>query len=331
MARHGTVHAHELGEKKMVDFRYHLVSLISVFVALAIGIILGAGPLQTPIANSLSGQVKTIREEQAAISAQVETARIDIAQRNEWVQNVTEAVLPQTFTGIDVAIVASEDARPEDIESISNLVTTAGGKVNQQATLTPGWHNGELSQYRSSLSGAMATHLSEKPAADAPPSQILASSLVDALTKDGDEALLLRQMLNDESNPLVTFHQEPAKSQAIVIIGGPTPEVPATAATPTPTATQLGEDDSTMWSELARAAAKAPKSAVVVGAATTADELVSVVRTAQIPVTTIDGVGTSMSNASTVLALTTAKAEARAYGFASGATAVVPPLPASVK
>lgn len=315
----------------MVDFRYHLVSLISVFVALAIGVILGAGPLQTPIANTLSGQVKTIRQEQAAISAQVETARIDISQRNQWVQNVTEAILPQTYTGVDVAIVASENARTEDIEAISNLVEIAGGKVNQQATLTPGWYNGELSQYRSSLSGAMSSHLSETPAADAPPSLVLSSALVDALTKDGDEALLLREMLNDESNPLVNFHQEPAKSQAIIIIGGPSPDTTAPTPTPSPTATKAGEDDNTMWSELARAAAKAPKSAVVVGGASTANELVSVVRAAQIPVTTVDGVGTSMSNASTVLALTSAKAQARAFGFASGATQVVPPLPTGVK
>ena len=30
----------------MIDFRYHLVSLIAVFMALAVGVVLGAGPLQ---------------------------------------------------------------------------------------------------------------------------------------------------------------------------------------------------------------------------------------------------------------------------------------------
>ncbi|NIS33816.1 MAG: copper transporter, partial [Actinobacteria bacterium] len=29
----------------MIDFRYHLVSIIAVFFALAVGIVLGAGPL----------------------------------------------------------------------------------------------------------------------------------------------------------------------------------------------------------------------------------------------------------------------------------------------
>jgi hypothetical protein len=38
----------------MIDFRYHLVSLVSVFIALAVGIVLGAGPLKDPISEGLS-------------------------------------------------------------------------------------------------------------------------------------------------------------------------------------------------------------------------------------------------------------------------------------
>ena len=30
----------------VIDFRYHLVSVVSIFLALAVGIVLGAGPLQ---------------------------------------------------------------------------------------------------------------------------------------------------------------------------------------------------------------------------------------------------------------------------------------------
>ena len=30
----------------MIDFRYHIVSIVSIFMALAVGIVLGAGPLE---------------------------------------------------------------------------------------------------------------------------------------------------------------------------------------------------------------------------------------------------------------------------------------------
>ena len=38
----------------MIDFRYHLVSLAAVLIALSIGIVLGAGPLNDNIGSTLS-------------------------------------------------------------------------------------------------------------------------------------------------------------------------------------------------------------------------------------------------------------------------------------
>ena len=31
----------------MINFRYHVVSIIGIFIALAVGVVLGAGPLQS--------------------------------------------------------------------------------------------------------------------------------------------------------------------------------------------------------------------------------------------------------------------------------------------
>ena len=38
----------------MIDFRYHLVSIVAVFLALAIGIVLGSTELQGPADNFLN-------------------------------------------------------------------------------------------------------------------------------------------------------------------------------------------------------------------------------------------------------------------------------------
>ena len=50
----------------MIDFRYHLVSLISVFLALAVGVVLGAGPLQNSLGTALNDQVTSLRENRKA-------------------------------------------------------------------------------------------------------------------------------------------------------------------------------------------------------------------------------------------------------------------------
>ena len=45
----------------MINFRYHVVSIIGIFVALAVGVVLGAGPLQTRIRAGVSSSGATLR------------------------------------------------------------------------------------------------------------------------------------------------------------------------------------------------------------------------------------------------------------------------------
>ena len=47
----------------MIDFRYHIVSIVSIFLALAVGIVLGAGPLQNQLGTTLTKQVSNLRKE----------------------------------------------------------------------------------------------------------------------------------------------------------------------------------------------------------------------------------------------------------------------------
>ncbi len=56
----------------MITFRYHIVSLVSVFLALAIGIALGGGPLKGEVDNSLVKELaarKKIQTQQRQRSA----------------------------------------------------------------------------------------------------------------------------------------------------------------------------------------------------------------------------------------------------------------------
>ena len=60
----------------MIDFRYHLVSLVSVFLALAVGIVLGAGPLKEPIGESLQSQVDALRSDRDTLRTNLDAAKI---------------------------------------------------------------------------------------------------------------------------------------------------------------------------------------------------------------------------------------------------------------
>lgn len=314
----------------MVDFRYHLVSLISVFLALALGVVLGAGPLQAPIASGLTDQVQNLREDQARTSAEISKVREDIGDRNRWIDEVTRKTLPGKLKDRKVAIISMQDTNGDDVKAIRDYVEVAGGTVNQEITLTPGWDSQTLSQFRSSLSGPVATHLAQKLDAEASPAAVLSQAVVEIITSDTEDTKLLREMLTDSENPLIQFEQDQTVSDSIILVG---PEkVEEDLGAPEPTSADKADEeaneapDTTMWVELASAIGRAPKSGVVVGDTSTADSLVTVIRDQQSQVTTVDSVGTSMGHSSAVLALATAQDEARAFGVASTATELVPPL-----
>lgn len=78
----------------MIDFRYHLVSLISVFLALAVGVVLGAGPLQSSLGNALNDQVASLREDRNATQGKLEQTETAVNDRDEYITAAAAAYLP---------------------------------------------------------------------------------------------------------------------------------------------------------------------------------------------------------------------------------------------
>ena len=54
----------------MIDFRYHLVSLIAVFLAVALGIVIGTTALNGPILDDLESQVVAEVDHEKRFSSQ---------------------------------------------------------------------------------------------------------------------------------------------------------------------------------------------------------------------------------------------------------------------
>jgi len=65
----------------VIDFRYHLVSIVAVFLALAIGIVIGTTALNGPVTEalqkgnaSLNGDLNNLRDQSAALQQQIAAA-----------------------------------------------------------------------------------------------------------------------------------------------------------------------------------------------------------------------------------------------------------------
>ncbi|WP_344308167.1 copper transporter, partial [Brevibacterium samyangense] len=119
----------------MIDFRYHLVSLISVFLALAVGIVLGAGPLREPIADSLQAQVDSLREDRDNLRLDLDEANTTIADADSYVTATAGQLLSDTLTGVNVSLVVSDTVDAATVDAVTARLGEAGGTLVGTTTL----------------------------------------------------------------------------------------------------------------------------------------------------------------------------------------------------
>lgn len=116
--------------------RYHAVSIAAVFLALAVGVVVGSAGVSDRLlsavsnkADDLAGQVQTLRAERDGLAA---------AQRasDEFAQRVGPAVVRGLLQGRTVTLVTS-DADAADREAVLALLRDAGAAAGGEVALTP--------------------------------------------------------------------------------------------------------------------------------------------------------------------------------------------------
>jgi hypothetical protein len=113
----------------VISFRYHIVSIVSVFLALAVGIALGGGPLKGEVDNTLVDQVKADRSVKADLQAQITSLKSANKFTDEFADQVAPGVLGSSLKGRSVNLVVLPTAAQADVTAVSRLVGTAGGSV----------------------------------------------------------------------------------------------------------------------------------------------------------------------------------------------------------
>ena len=120
----------------MIDFRYHLVSIVAVFLALAIGIVLGSTELQGPTYNLLNQTTAKLQNELDQASSQRDTAQQQANLGQNYAQAVQPVVLHDLLAGQRLLIITEPGAPASVVTAISNAATKdAGAAVTGQIAL----------------------------------------------------------------------------------------------------------------------------------------------------------------------------------------------------
>lgn len=120
----------------MISLRYHVISIAAVFLALALGVVLGSTTLSNTLLSGLSNQKDELSGKLADSQAQTNALRAQLARADRFAATIGPSALRGSLDRRTVAIVTTEDARPADRDALVNMIKSAGATVTAQVQLT---------------------------------------------------------------------------------------------------------------------------------------------------------------------------------------------------
>ena len=318
----------------MIDFRYHLVSLVSVFLALAVGIVLGAGPLKGSIGDQLTQRVESLRQEKDALHDELDTANSAVSHRDEFVRKVAPQLILGQLSGRSIVVVSLPGVDSKDVTPLVDSIDSAGGTVTGQVSVAAAWADPQAAGTRQKGLDAVTKALSPSAEASGPPEAQLDSYLAQALVGTGsgeiERGTATGKAVIDglKSADLIGVKGDLTKLAGSAVVVAPAVVTSDTQPTPTTATAQP-------FVALVQALDTTGGGTVISGppSSATADGLIALIRKdddAVKRISTVDSGSTSIGVVTAVLALhEQVSGRVGQYGFGAGASAPLPATTAS--
>ena len=118
----------------MINFRYHVVSLTAVFLALAIGLVVGTAALNGPVADSLKNQVTAVSKDNSNLRDQANQYLDQLNRAQEFATEVAGPLLAGKLAGRRVLLVALPGGQ-DYLDGVAAMLTMAGAKITATVTV----------------------------------------------------------------------------------------------------------------------------------------------------------------------------------------------------
>ena len=294
----------------MIDFRYHVVSLVAVFIALSVGMVVGGFALREPVADGLSNQVKTLRDDKTQLRGQLTAVRDAAAKRDAYDAATLKKVVAGSLTGKKVALVLLPGTDDGLAQQVRSAVTTAGAQVTGVVTLSADWVEQNPAIDIATLAPGTPSPTGQNR------SRVAGTVLAKAVLDPGSDTFA---RLDDAG--LARLDGTPQRADSVLLLWSrPTDDLTKAAA----------------WAEIVAGVGAGTATVLAAGEGTTGDpsstdRVMTAVRDTPDAVTrlsTVDDAGLPMGRAAIALALRDEYAgHAGQYGAAPDATAVLPGKP----
>ena len=112
----------------MPDLRYHVISLISVFLALAIGVLLGIAMSDREIiTDRLRSEVSGIQQQLDEQQQLLGERNAELSEQQRYLEVMSETIISDSLEGMNVALVRGPWASEEAAQDLQNALTSEAG------------------------------------------------------------------------------------------------------------------------------------------------------------------------------------------------------------
>jgi hypothetical protein len=312
----------------MVNFRFHLVSLIAVFLALGLGILTGSAVVNQATVKAIRREISDVRSEVNNLRSQNSDLRNTVDRSNSFMSDAAAYTVDSRLVDVPVVVLAERGVAKDAVNDTIALVRTAGADAPALVWLEDKWKLADpddvqaLRDATDLLGGAnsvrsRALEQLTRRLAEPPNPTTVAPGTPDLLQRLSDAGFI---SIEGDNVDLATFPTGP--SRALVVTG-----------------TDSTFSGTRFTSDLARAAVAAPLPTVVGEVfvqkngdnAPARGDSVAAIRTSKdlsASVTTIDDLDLVQGRVAGVIALQDLGVGVFGhYGYGSGATSSLPPPP----
>src|SRR6478609_226104 len=209
----------------MISMRYHIVSLAAVFLALALGIVLGATKIQSPLLAGLRDDNAELSNQQGELSSTNDDLNARVSADEKFAGSVGALTVRGTLPSTNVVLFTTAAADPGDRDALLSLLNRAGATVTAQIQLTNDFSDpARADELRSVAATTLPTGvtLPEVPQAGAVAGGLLGSVLIapagGAAQASPEQAAAVLAALT--SAGFITVTGTPVAGQSVVVLTG---------------------------------------------------------------------------------------------------------------
>lgn len=189
----------------MISLRQHALSLAAVFLALAVGVVLGSGFLSDTLLSSLRDEKRDMATQINGLNDQKNVLNEKLSAANNFDNQLVGRMVHDALGGKSVVVFRTPDANDDDVATVSKYIGQAGGTVTGTVSLTQEFVDANSAEKLQTVVNSSVL----------PAGQQLSTKLVDQGSQAGD---LMGIALLVNTNPQVPAVGDPERDTVLAAL-----------------------------------------------------------------------------------------------------------------